>query len=424
MSGFDVVVVGAGPAGMAASAAAAQHGTDVCLIDDNANCGGQIWRGRGDQSANRPRESRFAQLQKALESGRVALRNGAYVVAFPAPDMLRLETSNDFEDIQYRRLILATGARERFLPFPGWTLQGVMGAGGLQAMVKAGLPIHGKRVVLCGSGPLLLAVAASLTRNGARILGIFEQARLAQIAKFGIQLLGYPAKLREGAAFRAATHSAPYRTCSWVVEAHGDHSLQSVTVSVNGAIRTIQCDYLGCGFHLVPNLELPRLLQCQIKCGYVCVNESQETSVKGVYCAGELTGIGGLEKSLFEGEIAGLACAGHSAAHLFKRRGRYQRFARQLDEAFALRTELKHLSTPDTFICRCEDVPRRALDSMHSWREAKLHTRCGMGPCQGRICGPATEFLFDWNPAHPRPPVFPARVSTLASAVENAQIQV
>jgi NADPH-dependent 2,4-dienoyl-CoA reductase/sulfur reductase-like enzyme len=424
MTGFDVVVIGAGPAGMAASVAAAQHNADVCLIDDNAKCGGQIWRGHDDQSTKHSPRDRFAQLQKVLESGHVELRSGAYVVAFPAPRVLRLETSSGFEDIRYRRLILAAGARERFLPFPGWTLQGVMGAGGLQAMMKAGLPIHSKRAVLSGSGPLLLAVAANLARSGARILGIFEQARLAQILKFGIQLLGYPAKLREGAAFRAATRSAPYRTGSWVVEAHGDHSLQSVTVSVNGALHTIQCDYLGCGFHLVPNLELPRLLQCQINSGYVCVNESQETSVEGVYCAGEPTGIGGLEKALCEGEIAGLACAGRSFTHLFKRRHRYMRFARQLDEAFALRTELKQLLTPDTFICRCEDVPRRTLDSMHSWREAKLHARCGMGPCQGRICGPATEFLFGWNSGHPRPPVFPARVSTLASPMESAGIPV
>jgi D-hydroxyproline dehydrogenase subunit alpha len=282
MTGFDVVVIGAGPAGMAAAAAAARHGVDVCLIDANPKYGGQIWRGHDDQSARHPRKSRFGQLQETLESGRVEFRSGAHVVSFPAPGVLRLETSSGFEDIRHRRLILATGARERFLPFPGWTLQGVMGAGGLQAIVKAGLPIHGKRVVLSGSGPLLLAVAANLARNGARVLGIFEQARLAQIAKFSVQLLDYPGKLREGAAFRAATLSAPYRTGSWVVEAHGAHSLQSVTVSVNGAIRTIPCDYLGCGFHLVPNLEIPRLLQCQIKTGYVCVNESQETSVGGV----------------------------------------------------------------------------------------------------------------------------------------------
>jgi len=419
MTCIDVVVIGAGPAGMAAAVAAAQYGVDVCLIDDNAKCGGQIWRGHQDQSVEHPREDRFAQLQRALERSGVELRSRTRVVALPAPGLLRIETETAYEDIRYRRLILATGARERFLPFSGWTLQGVMGAGGLQAMVKAGLPIDGKRVVISGSGPLLLAVAANLANRGALVLGIFEQARFAQIAKFGLQLLGYPGKLREGAAFRAATRSAPYRTGSWVVRTHGDHSLQSVTISVNGIARTIQCDYLGCGFHLVPNLELPRLLQCEIQSGYVCVNEIQETSVKGIYCAGEPTGVGGLEKALCEGEIAGLVCAGQSASHLIEQRNRYLRFSRQLDRTFTPRPELDQLSAPDTFVCRCEDVTRGTLDSMRSWREAKLHSRCGMGPCQGRICGPATEFLFGWNSEHPRPPVFPARVSTLASLVET-----
>ncbi len=413
MTNFDVVVVGAGPAGMAAAAAASKHGADVCLIDDNAKPGGQIWRGNNGHG-----DPRFATHQNTLETARVDLRREARVVAHPAPNVLRIETLTGFQDVRYRRLILATGARERFLPFPGWTLQGVMGVGGLQAMVKAGLSIEGKRVVLSGSGPLLLAVAAALAKKGAQILGIFEQASAARVMTFGVELLRFPGKLREGAGYRAAARHAPYRTGAWVVEAHGDQSLQSITLSVNGALRAIECDYLGCGFHLVPNLELPRLLQCQIRSGYVEVNDTQETSVRGVFCAGEPTGIGGLEKALCEGEIAGLVCAGQSGAHLFKRRDRQLRFARQLDRAFTPRPELKELVAPDTFVCRCEDVRRRALDSMLSWREAKLHTRCGMGSCQGRICGPATEFLFGWNSEHARPPVYPARVSTIACAVE------
>jgi len=422
MTSFDVVVVGAGPAGMAAAAVAANYGAGVCLIDDNALCGGQIWRGHSDTEHHTDR--RFDQLQSALENGRIDLRYAAGVVANPVPDVLRLETSRGYDDIRYGRLILATGARERFLPFPGWTLQGVMGVGGIQAMVKAGLPIDGKRVVLAGSGPLLLAVAANLARKGAHILGIFEQASALQLARFGFELLAHPGKLRDGVAYRAATHSAPYRTGSWVMQAHGESSLEAVTVSQRGSVRRIECDYLGCGFHLVPNLELPSLLKCEIQSGYVNVSGSQETSTQCVYCVGEPTGIGGLEKALCEGEIAGLVCAGRSATHLYKRRDRYKRFAGKLDRAFAPRHELNQLATPDTFVCRCEDVSRHALDSMHSWREAKLHTRCGMGPCQGRICGPAAEFLFGWNSEHPRPPVYPARVSTLASDVETAPTEI
>jgi NADPH-dependent 2,4-dienoyl-CoA reductase/sulfur reductase-like enzyme len=408
---------------MAAAATASANGAAVCIVDDNPQCGGQIWRGRDLNSAEKPSDQRFIQLQGSLKSGHILVRYETRVVANPVPRVLRLETSAGSEDIRYRSLILATGARERFLPFPGWTLQGVMGAGGLQAMVKQGLPIEGKRVVLSGSGPLLLAVAANLARKGAHVLGIFEQASAVSLARFGFELLSHPDKLREGAAYRAATRSAPYRTGSWVTHAHGQGRLQSVAVSVKGAMRMIECDYLGSGFHLIPNLELPHLLRCQVQSGFVEVDENQCTSVKDVFCVGEPTGVGGLEKALCEGEIAGLVCTGRSATHLLKRRDRHLRFARQLDRTFAPRPELNRLASPETLVCRCEDVSRQSLDSMRSWREAKLHTRCGMGPCQGRICGPATEFLLGWNSEHSRPPVLPARLSTLAGSVEAARTE-
>jgi D-hydroxyproline dehydrogenase subunit alpha len=419
MTRFDVVVVGAGPAGMAAASTASRHGAGVCLIDDNATCGGQIWRGSDSPTHRHPAHGQFAQLQLALQDSRVELRSGTSVVANPAPNVLTVENVTGFENIRYRRLIIATGARERFLPFPGWTLPGVMGVGGLQAMVKGGLPIAEKRVVLAGSGPLLLAVAAGLTRNGARIVGIFEQASITKLTRFCAQLLRHPGKLREGAAYRASTLAVPYRTGSWVVEARGEGSLRSVAVSTNGSIHNYECDNLGCAFHLVPNLELPRLMNCEIQSGLVRVSETQQTSVNGVYCAGEPAGVGGLEKALCEGEIAGLACAERSATHLYRRRDLYAGFAQQLERTFALRAELQKVARPDTFVCRCEDVSREQLERMHSFREAKLHTRCGMGPCQGRICGPATEFLFGWDSAQTRPPIFPARVSTLAGAQEH-----
>lgn len=416
MTSFDVVVIGAGPAGLAAAATASQHGCSVCLVDDNSECGGQIWR---KSENNAPSSRQFHDLQQCLHSANLEWCSGTRAVSYPAAKILRLENSTGAKDIRFNRLVLAAGARERFLPFPGWTLPGVMGAGGLQAMVKAGMPIAGKSVVIAGSGPLLLAVAAGLTRKGARLHGIFEQAPFASLARFGSSLISHPGKLRDGIRYRVATRSVPYRTGSWVIRAEGDKQLQRVSISVHGSVRTVDCDYLGCGFHLVPNLELPRLLGCQIESGYVRVTDTQETSVNDVYCAGELTGIGGLEKALCEGEIAGLACASQSPSHLSRAREKHARFARQLDRAFALRAELNHLASPDTFVCRCEDVRHDALAPIHSWREAKLHTRCGMGPCQGRICGPATEYLFGWNSSHARPPILPARISTLITPLED-----
>src|SRR6185295_1674164 len=163
--GRDLLVVGAGPAGMAAAWRAAESGLRVSVVDDNPAAGGQIWRGGPPEA-----QVWFERIRS------VELINGARVFQQPEPGMLLAETNSGVCELSYKSLVLATGARERFLPFPGWTLPNVMGAGGLQALVKTGLPIEGKRVVVAGSGPLLLAVAAYLRGHGANVLLIAEQA--------------------------------------------------------------------------------------------------------------------------------------------------------------------------------------------------------------------------------------------------------
>ncbi len=363
MSACEVLVIGAGPAGMAAAAAAAGGGCRVRVVDDStASAGGQIWRGYA--SSPDGGAPRFANLMRRLNASPVELIAQTRVVAHPAAGVLRVERDAGCGDLQFDKLILATGARERFLPFPGWTLPGVLGAGGLQAMVKAGVPIAGKRVLLAGSGPLLLAVAANLARQGAEVVGIFEQAPWARLLEFGVGLVAHPGKIVEGARYRIALGRAVYRTNAWITRAHGSDRLQSVTVSINGKVREIACDYLGCGFHLVPNLELPRLLGCAVESGFVRVDAAQQSSVPNVYCAGELTGVGGLDKALVEGEIAGLTAADRSAAHLLSRRDRQIRFAQRLEAAFAPRSELRELAAGDTIVCRCEDVRRNV-----AWRK-------------------------------------------------------
>jgi NADPH-dependent 2,4-dienoyl-CoA reductase/sulfur reductase-like enzyme len=402
---------------MAAAVTASEAGRRVTVIDDNPAPGGQVWRGfTTHKSDSYPGAKNLENLSYRLRNVYVEMRCGTRAVGLPSPGFLRIEDERGGEDLAFEQLILATGARERFLPFPGWTLPGVMGAGGLQAFVKSGLVIRGKRVIVAGSGPLLPAVAAGLAAHGARIVGIYEQARGPRLMRFALALVAHPSKIAEGFLYRSATLSAPYRASSWIVRAHGSDRLQSVTVNIAGTHSELACDYLACGFHLVPNLELPRLLGCAIENGYVRVGANQQTSLENVYCAGEPTGIGGLEKSLCEGRIAGLASAGRSTAHLLTRRAQLVRFARRLDAAFAPRTELAQLADAETLICRCEDVPRSALESCRNWREAKVHTRCGMGPCQGRVCGPATELLFGWKHDSVRPPLAPARVATVAAS--------
>jgi D-hydroxyproline dehydrogenase subunit alpha len=385
MNSYDVLIIGAGPAGLAAARAAAGCGAQVAMVDDNPAPGGQIWRA---QSVSLPNAKLFC---------------GARVVAAPAANRLTFETYDSSFDLGYKSLILATGARERFLPFPGWTLPHVAGAGGLQALAKSGMPVAGKRVVVAGSGPLLLAVADYLRRHGAQVALVAEQADPSALNRFALMLARHPAKLLQAARLRFGIR---YLTACWPVSAEPG----AVTLRRGARTWTERCDFLACAFGLVPNLELPLLLGCGAE-----TDDFQQTRVSGIYAAGEVTGIGGLDLSQVEGEIAGYAAAGEPdrARHLFARRTRHRRFAAALEQAFALREELKSIPTPDTFLCRCEDVTLARVRRYTNWREAKLQTRCGMGPCQARVCGPAAEFLLGWKPESVRPPAFPARIGTM-----------
>jgi D-hydroxyproline dehydrogenase subunit alpha len=422
MKHAEVIVVGAGPAGIAAATAAARDGRSVFLLDDNPATGGQIWRGgiEPSQHANKSENSRRDKALKDLTSSGATLLSGCRVFDAPSPRVLQAlhETTNDTEIItlEYDRLVLATGARERFIPFPGWTLPGVFGAGGLQALVKGGYPVQGKRIAVAGSGPLLLAVAAHLREYGAHITSVTEQAPISQLAPFAASLWSHPAKILQGIGYRAALGKTPYRTGCWPVSVEANKAtgtLKSVRLTNGAKTWDEPCDLLACGFHLVPNTELPSLLGCKLRGNFVEVNERQQTSVANIYCAGEPTGIGGLEAALIQGEIAGLACAGKPTTHLVSRNATEQKFAARLEDAFRLRPELRLLPTPETIVCRCEDVPYKNLAARTGWTDAKLQTRCGMGPCQGRICGPAAQTLFGWTPKSIRPPLFPVPVSAL-----------
>ncbi len=390
----DIAVVGAGPAGLAAARRAAESGASVTLVDDNPHTGGQIWRG-GGATVSLP--------------AAVKVICGARVVAAPEPGVLTLECFDSSFEIRCARLILATGARERFLPFPGWTLPHVMGAGGLQALAKSGLPVAGKKVVVAGTGPLLLAVAKYLRDHKADVRLVAEQADQRALFPFGLEVARHAGKLKQAIALRLGVR---YRTSTWPVAAQPGN----VTLRTPGGTWTEPCDYLACGFGLIPNVELPALLGCRLGADGVEVDQYQQTSVAGVYCAGEVTGIGGLDLSLVEGEIGGYAAAGkpERARALFRARDSHRRFAAALEQAFALRAELRNLPYDDTFVCRCEDVTFGRIRRYSGWRDAKLHTRCGMGPCQGRVCGGALQFLLGWKAESVRPPVFPARIESLS----------
>lgn len=409
----DVGVIGAGPAGMAAAVRAHASGARVLVIDDNPGAGGQIWRGGEQKRHGRQAQSWLAKF-KAIEQ--VMCRNCRVIAAEAKPLKLILESGEGAWEIAPQKLIIATGAREIFLPFPGWTLPGVMGVGGSQAMAKSGLPVAGKRIVVAGSGPLLLAVAAYLRKNGARVILIAEQAPRTHLLRFGLRLVRDPSKLAQAAGLQFALRGIPHVQDCWVTAAEGNGKLESVTLRRDSKSWTEQCDYAAVAYGLYPNTELAALLGCRMSGNAVRVDDLQQTSIENVFGAGECTGIGGVDLSITEGEIAGLAANGQVeiARRLFGKRQRARKFAQALDRAFALRHELKQLPRPETIVCRCEDVRYERLQTVSSFREAKLHMRCGMGPCQGRVCGPAADFLFGWRTESIRPPLFPSRIASLA----------
>jgi NADPH-dependent 2,4-dienoyl-CoA reductase/sulfur reductase-like enzyme len=404
----DLLIIGAGPAGMSAALAAASSGARIIVLDDNPLPGGQIWRD-GPQ-AKVPNQAR--QMRERLHANHhIRHHGGTRVIACSGPKQLLVEDADHGWLIGYDKLILCTGARELLLPFPGWTLPGVTGAGGLQALIKGGLPVQDQRVVIAGSGPLLLASAATAKHSGADVLRIAEQASSSAVAAFALQLPRWPGKLVQSFSL----FDRHYRTGSYVVAALGNERLEGVRLRQQGNIVELACDRLACGFGLIPNTQLGQALGCALDGTALAVDAWQTTSQADHYAAGECTGFGGSELALVEGAIAGHAAVGNIAAarQLRPRRARWQGFAKALNRAFSLDPQLKSLAQADTLVCRCEDVPYAALASHVDWRTAKLASRCGMGACQGRVCGGAVQYLFDWQPSAPRPPFSPARIETL-----------
>src|SRR5471030_1755001 len=402
MHDFDVLVIGAGPAGLAAAHAAAAHGMRVGVVDDNPLAGGQIWRGGPEQQRDARAQTLWSDLRATAN---VRFMQRSRVLYAPAPKQLLVQTPDAALTLRYGRLIIATGARELLLPFPGWTLPGVTGAGGLQALAKGGYPVDGKRVLVTGSGPLLLAVAATLRERGAQLVGIAEQAPLWRVARFGFGLLATPSKLAQSLRLARQLSGVPYFANSYVLAAHGDDALRSVRLQRGAKTATIACDLLACGYGLLPNVELALALGCALDGLSVRVDELQRCSVDDIFCAGEGSGIGGVDLALAEGRVAGLAAAGQTALALAagKHRQRWRAFAERLARTFAPRAEVRTLADDDTIVCRCEDVTHGELRLHDSWRGA-------------------AGVLYGWRPDAVRVPIVPARAGSIAAACDHNSV--
>ncbi|MDQ8702375.1 FAD/NAD(P)-binding oxidoreductase [Streptomyces sp. LHD-70] len=480
MTSRHVVVVGAGPAGLAAAEAALAAGARVTLLDAADRPGGQYHRMLPEAyDAARPEVLQHGwtafdrRRRRVLAHPRCAwwpespvwslerpdpARPGpprVHVLRGPADGGGRPRTALDPD-----ALVLAVGAHDRVLPFPGWELPGVFTAGAAQALAKGERVVVGDRVLVAGTGPFLLPVAASLLEAGSEVVGVLEANTPGTLARGWArrpwELAAQAAKTGELAAYSALLlrRRVPYRTGRTVVEARGDGRVEEVVTArlrpdwsvVPGSERAVAVDAVCVTHGFSPQLELPLAAGCALRRTpggeFVDVDGDQATSCPGVYAAGEITGVAGAPAARAEGALAGwLAAEGAPDARALRalRRSRDQgrAFAERLARAHPIGAAWPGWLRPETVVCRCEEtdyasVRRVAADRASSGtRVAKLETRAGLGPCQARICGPTVAELnarLSGEPAdrpveglpapapHRRPIAQPIRLGELASA--------
>jgi NADPH-dependent 2,4-dienoyl-CoA reductase/sulfur reductase-like enzyme len=428
---FDVAVIGAGPAGLAAAVAAVDADTRVALIDSAPRLGGQYWRHRaGDDGAGHHDWTTFVRLREGIGTAAAA----GTLVHLPGLAVWHVEPAaagfivhgvdgEHGREIPARTVVLATGAYDRQIPFPGWTLPGVYTAGAAQALLKGQGVIVGRRVVVAGTGPFLLPVAAGLADAGAAVVGLFEAGRPIAFAHHPLTALRSAGTLRDGAVYlrRLRGHGVGYRTRTAVVEALGAEFVTAVRVArldatwgiVPGSEREVACDTVAVGYGFTPQPELALQLGCAHDLDrdgslVARVDDDQASSRPGVFVAGEATGVGGATLSLAEGEVAGHSAAVTALGRALDRgatrqargrRARARAFAAVLQEAFPVPPGWLAWLTPETVVCRCEEVTTARIEAAMTdlgatdARTVKLLARPGMGPCQGRVCGYATACL-------------------------------
>jgi NADPH-dependent 2,4-dienoyl-CoA reductase/sulfur reductase-like enzyme len=382
---MTVVVVGAGPGGVNAAVTAARAGQDVLLIDSAPRIGGQYHRQSFRAKEIRVRHDRVKHLPDAsvwaIEGNRLHLTGSRVVTA--------------------AKLVLATGAYDRTLPFPGWDLPGVYTAGAAQAMAKGQGIALGRNVIVAGTGPFLLPVAGSLMDVGANVKVFEANSPSRSWLREARALIAGRRKLLELVQYaKVAPH---YRERTAVIAAHGDDRVREVTVAKLDEdwnplhTKRIPADAVCVGYGFVPQLELAIAAGCRISNGFVDVDEKQRTSVPWVFAAGEITGIGGAELAAHEGIIAGAAAAGVQLGLTADRT-----FAEALTRVYPVRDGWRSWLDDDTIICRCERVTHRKLraatENVTATRAVKLASRAGLGPCQGRICGHTVADLLDLDP--------------------------
>ncbi|WP_291295515.1 NAD(P)/FAD-dependent oxidoreductase [Elioraea sp.] len=460
----DLAVLGAGPAGANAALAAAGHGLSVAVIDENAAAGGQVWRAPAPSVTRDDADARDgAALREKLRISTVEHLDSATAWLIARDDAWRVDVARHgrSETVTADALVIATGAHERVMPFPGWTLPGVIGLAAATILLKANGVLPGQRTVVAGCGPLLSLVAASILKAGGTVAAVVDLASRAEWLGALPALAARPDLLARGALWRARIAAArvPVFHRHTVIRAEGTERLGAVRLGrvdaegrlVPGAPEVaIAADALAIGHGLVPDTAATRLLRLRHRydaaSGWVAARDGTLAgSVARLWLAGEVGGIGGAAVAALQGRLAGLAAAqalGRSAAaaeaaQLQAGIARAGRAAAAMSWMMRPRPAMAGGITPETIVCRCEDVPRAAIEAAiaagaRDLNQVKQWTRCGMGPCQGRMCGEAAASLLaphvggreNVAPWTGRPPLRPVSADDLLGDFDYADIPI
>ncbi|MCM2474519.1 FAD-dependent oxidoreductase [Rhizobium sp. CG5] len=428
MPRFDLCVVGAGPSGMAAAVMAARHGLSVALLDERPSAGGQIYRGLEDGPFRHSAAlgAEYQEGSKAIAS----LRNADLSVCFGA-NLWRVDLSDTGGVASYgqagasRRLafgdlVLATGAMERPVPFEGWALPGIMGVGAAQLLLKTSAIVPSRRLVLAGNGPLMLLFATQLLQLGVEISAILDTSvkvsRVAAAIRHARGLWLNRDKIRKGAGLIRAIRRAGvpvYRNVS-SLSASGSERIAAVTFDGDKGQTTLSVDTLLIHEGIIPNTQLSRALGCRHvwdegqQCLRPDIDRFGESSLKRVFIVGDGAAITGAIAAPASAEIAIGRILDRDGRSDERSRATVRKAAATLARERAFRPFLDELYTPRlaaarqsdaTLVCRCEEVSagtlRSALkDGAIGPSQAKVFTRCGMGACQGRVCGPIVSQLI------------------------------
>lgn len=415
-STIEMLIVGGGAAGLAAARAAAQYGVKVVLIDENSRLGGQFYR-------DMPPEARA--LISDVASLGVEVRSNAVAWAVFDKKVVAVAGSESacFAP-QYS--VIATGAFDRPVPFPGWTLPGVVTAGGAQNLMKSFGVVPGHRVLVAGSGPLLLVVVHYLLRHGAQVVALCEATSMKGTWRDGLRLLRHWEFLSQGLRYISEIRRAkiPFLSGRIVRRALGSEAVETVEIErcddefrpLAGSTLSFNVDALIVGYGFLSSVEMAKLYGCELQynqqlASWVPIRDAEfETNVPGVFCVGDGAGVAGSAVALAEGESAGLSVAfrlgkltkaeyTRSRAGVAQRLQRLTHFRKIMDKTYCMKPGLFDLAEAKTVVCRCEEVTRESIESALedgacTPAEVKALTRLGMGRCQGRMCGASVEALI------------------------------